>query len=353
MRLRILFLFILVFVFQVRANVDSKGALKTELKDQTFKATLDEGFHFNEKAPNALTVDDQTIKPTKLLPRESEFKNLPKSWSSGRAALYVCDDALTFCEPHFIELTGTVGKSPVEKSLNVFQSPNPRRGKVNSHGFIQDDFNKALSLAEKQKQLVLIDFSARWCPGCIRLETETFDTPAFKKMTKDFVKLKIDVDRFENNFLSEKFNVKNIPTLLVLSANQEEIDRVVDFQPNDILESFFSSIKANPTTMAELKAKAGGGGKDPNAALVLGKRFFTANRFKESVEILSQIKPAPPEYWGSRVGAAAQEYKKDPTTITAYAKTLREAIQAEPNTSRSIAWRTDLVGLVGIKRRSS
>ncbi|HEX4926059.1 MAG TPA: thioredoxin family protein, partial [Bdellovibrionales bacterium] len=195
---------LLILSSAVSADVNrTEGALQTELKERVFRATLKEGYHFNDKAPNSVSVDEKVLKPTKLSAREAEFSGLPAAWSKGHAALYICDDAVTFCEPRFVELKGA-GRPGATKAVAI----NKNKGRVNSHGFIEDDFNKALAEAIKQKRLVLIDFSARWCPGCLRFETETFGTKDFKRMSKDFVKLKIDVDRFENIVLSEKFNVK-------------------------------------------------------------------------------------------------------------------------------------------------
>ncbi len=315
----------------------TENALKTNLNGPTFTGTLTEGFHFNEKAPNSLVLDGKTLKPTRLESRKVEFTGLPPKWSAGRAALYVCDDAVTFCEPRMIELKGATSANKKAEKISSSRS----KGKVNKHGFIEDDLNRALELARKQKQPVLIDFSARWCPGCIRLEGEIFDQPAFKKMTRGIVKLKIDVDRFENNVLSEKYKVKGIPTLLVINADQEEVDRLYDYQPLPTLEQFFKSVQENPASLRELTEKVKG--KDPTIMRLLGVRLLGAGRYQESVELLSQVQPTPVELLNARVKAAAAKFSDDPKTKDDYVKVLREAIQAEPSSTRSIAWRQDLV----------
>jgi thioredoxin-like negative regulator of GroEL len=327
---------------QVFSDTRSSGALKTEIKDQVFRATLKDGFHFNDKAPNALVLDNQTLKPTKLANHEAEFSNLPKSWGKGRASLYVCDDAVTFCESQVIDLKGTGGASAKSPS-----SSNPHKGSINRYGFIEDDFNKALSLAKKKNQLVLVDFSARWCPGCLRLESETLETKDFKNLTKEFVKLRLDVDRFENIVLSEKFNVKGIPTLLVLNSAQEEVDRIVDYQPPVILNRFFSTVAADPLSIRELTERAKT--KDPMIVEKLAKRLVASGRYKESLPYFSQIQPTPPEFLYAKVETASAEHKADPAKKAQYIQVLQDAIRAEPTSSRSISWRTELVGLLDDK----
>jgi thioredoxin-like negative regulator of GroEL len=319
------------------------GVLTTELKDGAFKASLKEGYHFNEKAPNSLTLNGKAIKPTQVQGRSAEFKDLPKDWSSGHASLYVCDDALTFCLPNRIDLkgagdakTGAITVSSARRSANF--------GKINSHGFIENDYKQALGKLKGKKQL-LIDFSAIWCPGCVRLEREIFETRKFKDLSHDFVKLKIDVDAFENRVLLEKYGIKGIPALLLVNADQDEIGRLVDFQPLETVEGFFRSVKNDPTPLKKLNGDV----KDPNAAYVMGKRLLTAGRYQESIPFFARIQPPPPELLAAKVASAETQFGKQPETKSAFAQVLKGAIQKEPASSRSINWRTQLVELIDDK----
>lgn len=315
------------------------NALSTELQATQFKANLKEGFHFNEQAPNSIVIDGQTLKPTKFSAREMLFANLPAKWSEGKAVVYMCDDAVTFCEPRSIVL-----KESSKKNNKETASGNKAKGHINKHGFIEDDFVKALAQAEKENKLILIDFAARWCPGCVRMEKEIFDTKSFKNLTKNVVKVKIDTDRFENFIFSEKYRINAIPTLLVINSKQQEIDRFVDYQPIDFIENFFVGIQKDPTTLQELNEKAKF--KDSEVLLRLGKRLLSAGRAQESLDYLKQIQPAPPEYARARVQAAAKLYRDQPDRKNQYIKTLKDVIQAEPNSSRSIDWRGSLVDLI-------
>ncbi|HEX4922940.1 MAG TPA: tetratricopeptide repeat protein, partial [Bdellovibrionales bacterium] len=129
----------------------------------------------------------------------------------------------------------------------------------------------------------------------------------------------------------------------VVNAAQEEVDRLVDYQPNDVLEGFFASVKADPTTIAELKEKAKS--KEPAVLAKLGKRLVMANRFGEALEPLSLLKPPPPEYWSALLGSARAAYKADSGTKPQLVQALKDAIAAEGGTSRSIGWRAELAGL--------
>lgn len=332
MRLKRIVVIASVFIsLAAQGGPRTAGSVKSELKDGIFTVTMKDGFHLNEKAPNSITIDEKTIKPTQLTPSEAKFAGLPAEFKKGQASLYICDDAVTFCEMEVLDLkTGaSVALAPAPEPKAKKNVKKPEVVKTNKFGFIENDFQYALNQAKEQKKLLLVDFYARWCPGCVRMEIEMFPTPAFKKLTEDFVKVKIDVDRFENAVLGEKFVIKGVPTLLVLTADQEEVDRLYDYQSLEVLTQFFSSVQANPASLRELAQKARD--KDPGVLLQFGKRLLSAGRSGEALEVLKQIKPPPPELLEAQVKA----YPRDP-------KVLKAAIQAEPKSSRSLGWRTTL-----------
>ena len=344
------------------ADVRLQGVLTTQLSPPTLSAQLKEGFHFNDKAPQLLLIDGQKLKPSLLAGREAKFEALPRSWRSATANLYICDDAVTFCALQKIELltpkgqvTSTANLAPARPSAAPHltspesKSPAPSaRGEFDRNGFIENDFAGAISLAKKQGKLILADFSARWCPGCVRYETETFSTPGFKKQSAPYIKLKLDADRFSNSVHSAKFKITSIPTLLVFNADQEEISRLVDYQAPEVVSRFFESIQQDPAPIARVVAQADTKPptQDPGALLKLGRRRLSAGRAGEAIPFLTQIQPPPPELLEARVESAAEHFQTDPKTLDAYTAALRSAISQEPGSSRSIPWRTRWVGLL-------
>ncbi len=332
---------------EVLASSKTEGVLTTDLqvKSKTFSANLKEGFHFNEKAPNGLTIDGKRLLPSKLSSRAAEFKDLPEKWSSGRASLYICDDGITFCEPNFIELKGPnpVSASSAETgNVQILADVDSEKRAVNEHGFIENDLAKAQVLAKKQNLLILADFSARWCPGCVRFETETFPTPAFRKWTRSLVKVKIDVDRFESSALSQKFNVKGIPALIVMTKDLEEVDRIVDYQSDETVAKFFDAIREDATPIKVIlasKPKTLDGLSTSSARKAsasnhrAGRRLLVGEHAKEANAFLEQTRPQAPELLTARVQLA----KENPEVA------LLEAIAFEPTSFRSLAWRQSLI----------
>jgi thioredoxin-like negative regulator of GroEL len=314
---------------------------------QRFTGSLKAGFHFNDKAPNTLLVDGKEQPLVSLNKQLVEFQ-LPSTWGHGKASLYVCDDAITYCETHSVEIKGEASASgpgpSQEKSSLLSKTSKPAK-----FGFIQDDFAKALSLARAQKKLVLVDFSARWCPGCVRYEKEVFSSPRFSKITKNVVKLKMDVDSFENFAQVEKWNIQGIPTLILMNAEEQEITRVIDYQSLESLDGFLKSAGKNPVSMKDLLANSH---PTPAQSLQLGQRLLASGRSAESIPYFEKVSPPPPELLRARIEAAKSAFEADKTlepAKKAYVKELKAALAKESESTRSIAWRSELVALLDPK----
>lgn len=337
-------LFLMASPILAAAQFRSGNALTTELKGSNFTATVAVGYHFNEKAPNGLVLDDKKLKPTKIEARKVEFLNLPK-FKVGFASVYICDDALTFCEPRRIELGENSKNVAKEGAASTSTSTSKKKSLVtNADGFIVDDFSGAVEKALREKKLLLLDFSARWCPGCIRLEKEVFKTAAFRKQTADFVKVKIDVDRFENIVLSEKYAIRGIPTIIAVDPAQKEIERFYDYQPALTVQKFIESVRADATPLETLLEKNTAANSAQNEKI--GRRLFAAGNAAQAVAYLQKVEPAPAELATAQVTAARTNYKADEKTKDMYIKTLREAIAKDPSSTRAITWRMNLVELL-------
>lgn len=328
-------LILILFSVSSWGGTRTAKALRTELTEREWKASVAEGFHFNLKAPNSLTADGQNILPIESLERTLRFPKSPAPWKAARATLYVCDDALTFCETNVIAVVGAEAKVTADSAAN------PTKGKLNKFGFIQDDLPAALKKAEAKKQLVLIDFSARWCPSCVRLENEAFATAEFKRMTANLVKVRIDTDRFENGILSEKYKIRGIPTQLVVNREGAEVSRLDDFQAMPVLAAFFKSVADNPVSLRELEERAKGG--DPILAHALGQRLLAAGQAEEALKYLRPIEPPPVELYPAEVHAAQMRFDANKTLKPELVATLKSVIAKDGESTRSLPWRALLI----------
>ena len=75
---------------------------------------------------------------------------------------------------------------------------------------------------------VLLDFFANWCGHCQKL-LPLLDEVATEVDGK-FSVMKVNVD--ENRDLSQKFDIKGLPTMILFKGGSE-VDRLIGFMPKD------------------------------------------------------------------------------------------------------------------------
>ncbi len=98
------------------------------------------------------------------------------------------------------------------------------------------DFEQAKKVAAEKNLPILVDFSGSdWCGWCIKLDNEVFSTREFAEYAEknlvlflaDFPNQKAQPEsvKKQNQALSEKYEVKGFPTVLILDASEKELNR--------------------------------------------------------------------------------------------------------------------------------
>ncbi|ESQ30960.1 hypothetical protein EUTSA_v10011873mg [Eutrema salsugineum] len=89
-------------------------------------------------------------------------------------------------------------------------------------------WNEKIKAANESQKLIVIDFTATWCPPC------RFIAPHFLDMAKRFLNViffKIDVDELQS--VAKEFKVEAMPTFLFMKQG-EIVDRVVGARKEEI-----------------------------------------------------------------------------------------------------------------------
>lgn len=114
--------------------------------------------------------------------------------------------------------------------------------------FGERDLETGMKQAKKSGKLVMIDFTATWCPPCRMLEQKTFPDDGVQKfLNKKVVCVKIDVD--ENKDIAKKYEVKAIPNIVFIDAEGEVVGRVIGFRdPDAFIEAATDAMKEKNKT---------------------------------------------------------------------------------------------------------
>ncbi|KAG7599610.1 Thioredoxin-like superfamily [Arabidopsis suecica] len=91
-------------------------------------------------------------------------------------------------------------------------------------------WNEKVKEANESKKLIVIDFTASWCPPC------RFIAPVFADMAKKFTNVyffKIDVDELQA--VAQEFKVEAMPTFVFMKEGNI-VDRVVGAAKDEIHE---------------------------------------------------------------------------------------------------------------------
>ena len=93
----------------------------------------------------------------------------------------------------------------------------------------------ATPAADRADSPVILDFTAPWCPPCQAMK------PAVAQLTRKGYPVK-EVD-FDTSPLREKYNVRSIPTYVVVDANERELGRIAGYRPAKDIADLFNKVQ--------------------------------------------------------------------------------------------------------------
>jgi thiol-disulfide isomerase/thioredoxin len=92
--------------------------------------------------------------------------------------------------------------------------------------FFQGDLESAKAEAAKQKKMVLVKFGADWCAPCRWMDKYTFTDKELSQYANSFyISVRVDVDEQQGYQDQQKYKVKLLPTILILSPDGKAVER--------------------------------------------------------------------------------------------------------------------------------
>jgi thioredoxin-related protein len=96
--------------------------------------------------------------------------------------------------------------------------------------FINDDYKTALAQAKSEKKLIFWDAYTTWCGPCKMMTRNTFpDAQVSSFFNKNFVNLKMDMEKGEGPNLMKQYSIMAYPTLLFINGDGKVIHKALGY----------------------------------------------------------------------------------------------------------------------------
>jgi len=96
----------------------------------------------------------------------------------------------------------------------------------NDSPFESISLTTAKEMAQAEGKFVFIDFYADWCVPCKWMDETTYtDENVVETLRNGFVSVKVNIDDFDGYSLKEEYDVRILPTLIVLDQNGKVVKR--------------------------------------------------------------------------------------------------------------------------------
>lgn len=105
--------------------------------------------------------------------------------------------------------------------------------------------DRARELAQKEQRPVFMDFTAAWCVACKKIEQHTFPDERVQRAAGRFISLKLDMTDDSDPAVERVFasyEIRGLPTLILLDSKGNEAKRFIDFVPAEALSEAMDQV---------------------------------------------------------------------------------------------------------------
>lgn len=158
-------------------------------------------------------------------------------------------------------------------------------GQEYSEGKIESILQKA----KNEDKVALLKFYSDTCSWCKKLDKEVLVPENLTKLSRLAVIYRINVKTEEGKTLREKFNIKGVPTVILLSGDGIEIDRIVGYENKDDFIKELLSYIFNIGTLSQLTSKSE---KEPSYELfyTIASKYYERGDSEKALEYIKKAK---------------------------------------------------------------
>jgi thiol-disulfide isomerase/thioredoxin len=162
------------------------------------------------------------------------------------------------------------------------------------------DFKTALREARTTGKPVMVDFWAKWCEWCHKLDATTYRDEKVVALLGEFVPVKVDTEgsRAERE-LSAQHGVETLPTIAFLSPGGRLFIRHASFEGPETFPAFLEGARRRASEVSGLESALARDRDDAAALSALGVLLSEEKLFAESRDLLRRAarldrsRPAP------------------------------------------------------------
>lgn len=233
------------------------------------------GEHLNAEAPATvwLSVDGRSLETSGFgadLAAGAPFVLSGKGAHalSGAAQVSLCEDGGSTCRTVSVAFDGQLTRRKGSLALATRESHGaPGHGESAPTVPVEEVFEAA----RLSGGLVLLDFSAVWCPPCNLMASEVLHDPENASDLTGFSLAMLDVDRQESWALKSRYKVGGYPTLIATRPDGTEIDRLVGYPGEAEMLQWIQRVQGDLLPLDSLESSSLSGAEAGVAALRLAR----------------------------------------------------------------------------------
>lgn len=131
--------------------------------------------------------------------------------------------------------------------------------------FFHGTYDEAVKEANAQGKLIFMDAFTSWCGPCKMMSAQTFtDAKVGEFFNKNFICMKVDMEKGEGPTLANKFSVTAYPTLLFISPEGKLVHKGLGFQTADPFIALAETALKSYDKSGDYKKKYDAGDRTPD-----------------------------------------------------------------------------------------